>query len=191
MHKRFIIAALLLIAGAASLWFLGRPAYRRHKETRFIEQARQYLAKGDPRNASLSARQAYQINPHNLAACQIMAELAEKSRSPHLLDWRRRIAELAPTLENKLLLASAALRVQAPPCPLAAQTLEEIAPAGTNVPAYHVVAAELALKLRNIADAESHFEAAGRLDPTNELHQLNLAVLRLQSTNAALAAQAE
>src|SRR5205823_11080383 len=74
--------------------------------------------------------------------------------------------------------------------PLATQTLDELAPAAKDVAAYHVVAAELALKLRKFGEAENQFREAGRLEPTNELHQLNLAVLRLQSTNAAAAAEA-
>ena len=44
--------------------------------------------------------------------------------------------------------------------------------------------AELALRLKRPAEALAQFEQASRLEPTNELHQLNWAVLRLQSTNA-------
>ena len=82
-----------------------------------MEQARKYMAQGDYRNASLSARQTLRANPRNLEACDIMADLAERSRSPYALDWRGRIVELAPTIQNKLLLASAALRSQGPLTP--------------------------------------------------------------------------
>jgi Tfp pilus assembly protein PilF len=182
--KKAIIAGVLVLFGFLVLWFYARPTYQRHRETRALEQAKSYLAKGDYRNASLSARQTLGVNPRNLDACRIMAELAERSRSPSVLDWRRRMVELAPTVQNKLLLASTALRSQDPPYPLAAQTLDELKDSAGDVAAYHTVLAELALRLKRPAEAIAQFEQASRLEPTNELHQLNLAVLQLQSTNA-------
>ena len=190
MKKAILVAGIIVIIGAPGLWFYGRPAYHRHKEARSLEQAKKFMASGDYRNASLSARQTFQLNPRNLDACRIIAELGEKSRSPDVLDWRRRIAALAPTVENKLILASTELRVQGPPYPLAAQTLEELGASAKDVAAYHVLCAELALKLNKTSEAAAQFEEASRLEPTNELHQLNLAVLRLQSTNASLASGA-
>jgi predicted Zn-dependent protease len=188
--KKAIVLGLVAIGGVLGLWFYGRPAYRHYRERQSAQQATAFMAKRDYRNASLSARQALQRNPTNLVASRITAELAELSRSPAALDWRRRVAEIEPTVENKLLLASTAMRAQAPPYPLASQTLEEMAESAKGVAVYHAVCAELALKLRKSADAAACFEQASRLDSTNELYQLNLAVLRLQSTNAAAAAQA-
>jgi Flp pilus assembly protein TadD len=46
---------------------------------------------------------------------------------------------------------------------------------------------QLALKLNRLADAEAHLQAAIRLDPTNRSHQMNLAVLHLQSRDAEVA----
>jgi len=179
--------ALLLLAGAGIWW--GRPAYRDWKQRRLLAQTQTFLAKGDLRNASLSARQVLSLNPSNLVACQLMAGWAEKAGSPALLDWRRRIAEVSPTLENRLLLASTALRFQRPPYPLTAQILDDLRAEATNLPAFHVVSAELALRLKELDAAQAHFQAAARLEPTNELYQLNLAALRLASTNNALAAE--
>jgi predicted Zn-dependent protease len=182
--KKAILASVVVVAGVLGLWFYARPAYKRHRETQAVEQARSYLAKGDYPNASLSARQALRLNPLDLEACRIMADLAERSRSPYVLDWRRRIVEAAPTVENKLLLASSALRAQAPPYPLAADTLEELKGSATNLAAYYAISAELALRLKRADEAATQFERASRLEPTNELYQLNLAVLQLRSTNA-------
>lgn len=185
--KKAILGSLIIALGCLGLWLFGRPAYRHYRETRAIGQARKSLAKGDYRNASLSARQTLQANPLNIEACQLMADLAERSRSPYVLDWRRRIVEVAPTIQNKLMLAASALRAQAPPYPLTAQTLDELKDSAADVAAYHAVAAELALRLKKPGEAIAQFEQASRLEPINELHQLNLAVLLLQSTNAAAA----
>src|SRR5882762_10482863 len=184
MRKTVIAVLIALAVGAAGFWFAGRPAYRRHQERRAAEQAVEFMAKGDQRNASVSARRALQLNARNLKACEVMAELNELSRSPGALDWRRRIAETAPTIENKLRLAATAMRSQGPPFTLATQTLEELGDSGKDNPAYHTVAGELAVKLQHRAEAAAHFEAASRLDPANEMNQLNVAVLRLDSTNA-------
>src|SRR2546421_228449 len=102
MKKAVIMGTLGFIVGVLALWFGGRPMYRRHQERRAVEQAIQFMARGDRRNASLSARRALQINSRNLEACRVMAELNEMARSPAALDWRRRIAETSPTIQNKL-----------------------------------------------------------------------------------------
>jgi Flp pilus assembly protein TadD len=182
--KKVIIAGVIVVLGLLGLWFYARPVYKQHREARALAQAKSYLAKGDYRNASLSARKTLGANPRNVEACRIMAELAERSRSPAVLDWRRRMVELAPTVQNKLLLASSTLRSEDPPYPLAAQTLDELKDTAVDVAAYHSVLAELALRLKRPAEAAAQFEQASQLEPTNELHQLNLAVLQLQSTNA-------
>ena len=80
--KKAILASVVIALGCLALWLYGRPAYRRYRETRAVEQARKSLAKGDYRNASLSARQTLQVNPLNLEACRIMADLAEKIPLP-------------------------------------------------------------------------------------------------------------
>ena len=117
--------ALVLLIGGAGIWW-GRPAYRHWKERRLVAQAQAFLAKGDFANGSLCARQVLSLNPSNLVACQLMAGLAEKAGSPALLDWRRRIAEVSPTPENRLSLAATALRLQRPPYSLTTQILDDL-----------------------------------------------------------------
>ncbi len=191
MRKSVFIAGVLLVLLAAGFWFVGRPAYRKHRETVSMQKARDYLAKGDVRNANLMARQTLLANPNNLEACRMIAEIAEALRHPLALDYRRRAVEIEPSISNKLQLASTALRAQGPPFPLATQTLDDLADTARNDASYHVLRGELSLKMKKPAVAEEEFAEASRLDPTNELHQLNLAVLRLHSTNAVQAAQAK
>ncbi len=180
-----IVAALILLAG--TVW-LGRSTYRQHEEARDQAQAQAFLAKGDYRNALLSARSTLLLDPTNVPASRVMAAIADLSHSPAALDMLRRIVQIAPTVENKLLLAAAGLRYQNPPFPLTTQILEELA--ATNLAGYQVVAASLALSTRRVAEAEEHFETAARLEPTNRLYELNLAVVRLGETNEAKAASA-
>lgn len=182
-----ILAGLIILA--ATGWF-GRTYYHQYKEKHSVSQARAFLASGDYRNALLSARQTLLLNPTNVAACRVMVALGELSHSPAVLDWLRQIAQAEPTIENKLLLASSGLRYQSPPFALTAQILDELAATATNLASYQVVAASLALSTRQLAQAENHFEIATRLEPTNQLYELNLAVIRLGGTSETKAAWA-
>ncbi len=187
--KKIIIVGFVLAALGAT-WWLGRPAYRAYKEKKFAAQATEALAKNQPRKALLAAQQVLAINSNNPAACRVMADLADLSRSPHAMVWRRRIAEMEPTLSNRVVFASCALRYEQPPFPMTSQTLQEVAPGASNDVAFHLVSAQLALKQNRIADGEKHLEAAIRLEPANALHQINLSVVRLESRDAAVAAVA-
>ena len=177
------IAAILIVLAAAG-WF-GRSAYKSYQEKHSLSQAQAFLASGDYRNALLSARQTLLLNPTNVPACRIMAALADLSHSPAVLDWQQRIVETEPTIENKLAWAATGLRYQNPPFPLTAQILDELAATATNLVTYQMVAANLAVRTRRLADAETHFETAAKLDPTNQLYELNLAIIRLGSANEA------
>lgn len=185
------IAITIAVVGALALGvWVGRPLYRQAKERRAITQARAFLERGDWTNALLCARQALAVNPTNLAACELMAGFAEWRRSPYALLWRKRLADAAPTLTNRLALAACALRFEAPPFAIAEQTLADLAGDAQSNAAYHVIASELAIKLQRFGAAERHLRAAARLEPTNELHRVNLAVLRLGATDTNVAAQA-
>jgi predicted Zn-dependent protease len=188
--KLWTAAAVMgLVAG---IW-LGRPAYRRFKEKRSLRQARGFLEKRDYRNAALSLETALAINPSNVPAARLMADVLDEVQPPAALVWRQRVTELAPTINDRILLAATALRVEKPPFILAAQTLQGLRPvAETNI-AYQLTASRLALRLNRLTDAEAHERAAAALEPTNRLHRLNLATICLQSpdTNAASVARRE
>lgn len=186
-----ISAALVLVLVLAAGYWFGRPAYRQFKEARGLKLAKEFLQQGDRRNAMLSLRVALAANPANLEATRIMADLQAEAQSPAAVGWWRRVVELSPTLENRLLFAATALRVEKPPYPVVTQTLEELQKAGaeTNT-AYHLLASQLALRLNRIEAATTHLDAAVKLEPTNRLHQLNLATLRLRQADSAAARQA-
>ena len=185
-----IVAIVLAMAALVVAGWLGRPAYHNYKVKRDATRAQTFYDHADYRNALLSTRQALQLDPSNLTACRIMVQLADLSRSPTALDWQRRLTELDPSVTNKIMLASLGLRYQDYPYALARQTLDAVAPEAAQLPMYQVVCAELALKSRRLAEAETHLAAALQLDPTNRQYAMNLAVVRLSSTNAVTLAAA-
>jgi len=181
--KTLYIALGILVAVAAGAW-LSRPAYKHWKQQRCVEQARGFLAREDYRNAALAARQALTLNPANIEATRVMAELVEKTRSPGAISWRQRLVELEPaSITNRLRLAEAAL--VAGQMALASQSLQAIAPTNRVTVPFQEMAAMIALATNNFSAAEAHYVEAIRLDPTNRLLQLNRAVLEMQSTNVA------
>src|SRR5207245_6700324 len=99
---------------------------------------------------------ALALNSSTLAATRLMADLFDQGQSPAALGWRRRVCEIEPSLESKVLLAACALRYEKPPFAIAAQALEESRPRGETNTAYHLVASQLALRLNRLADAETH-----------------------------------
>lgn len=189
-RKKWLLLAASVAIGLGLFFGPARAFYQRQKEQRSLALARHFFSKGDYSNASLSARQVLLQNPANIPACRIMAEIADRLQLPMALDWRRRLAELVPTAETKLQLAEAGLRCQSRPFPLTEQILQELSTTATNLAFYHVVAAELALNLRQLDAAGSQFASAVQLAPTNRIYQLNLAMVQLSSRNPATLAAA-
>src|SRR6266508_4266700 len=98
--KRVLIGVLLFaVLAGLGLWFFGRPICHRHKEKRLVRMAQAFMQKAEYPKAWVAVRQIYQLNTNNVEACRILADLAELGRSPHAVVWRRRVAELAPTLD--------------------------------------------------------------------------------------------
>jgi predicted Zn-dependent protease len=187
MRKKTALLLLslpLLVGAVAALWLYARPAYHRAKEARFVRQTAAALAREDYRTAWLSAQQTVRLNPTNAEAVRVLVDLAMRAQLVTELDLRRRFTALEPSLTNRLQLAAASLRLQRPPYPVAAEVLEDLAATAEQAPQYHLVAAELALKLNQRATAVRHLERAATLDPTNGLPALQLAVLQLDGPEA-------
>ncbi len=188
-QRKWFWLAGIAIALVAGLWF-GVRYYGEFKEQRRMVQARNFFEAGKYRDAHLTAQLILRANPQNVEACRIMAELTERARDPSTLAWRRQVAQLSPTLDNQLTLAAAAMLFERPPYPLARQTLDSIQTAGQTNAAFHVIAAQVAIKLNQTAEAQAHYEQAIKLEPDKETHRLNLAVLRLQADDPAIVAGA-
>ena len=139
------------------------------------------LTKDDFDGASRAAREVLQLHHESLPAFRILAEASEKQNRPETVAWRSQIARLEPeNLDSQLNLASAALRFGR--LDVAQKALEAVPQAQRDRAAYHVVAGWLARAQGNEADVEVHFAAAVAREPSNDLYQFNLAVLRIRST---------
>lgn len=187
MRKILIIllcSTTVLLAG-----YVGLRAYSSWKQTHFLSLARRFAAQGDLRNAFLSAQQVIHDSPRNIEAWRFLADVAETNRAPETVLWRSRVLELAPdSAEDRLALVRAALAQG--DLLTATNALAGTHDAATNTANYHILAGFAAVAMRQIPQAEAHFVQVSQLQPTNPVAQLNLAVLRLNQTNASAQSEA-
>ncbi|CAA9225025.1 MAG: hypothetical protein AVDCRST_MAG42-1376 [uncultured Chthoniobacterales bacterium] len=168
----FLIAALLLTYAPR--------AYGTWRESRLVARANEMLQKQDLDGASAAAQQILQVRPDSVAAFHILADATEKQHRPETVAWRSQIARVLPqSLDAQLNLASAALRFGQ--LDTARRAVDNVAEPDRDKPAYHVVAGWLAKAQGNEKAVEDHFAAAVAKEPTSDLYQFNLAVLRIRS----------
>jgi hypothetical protein len=172
------LLGLLILVGFGS-----SGAYISPRQARLVSQARKYMAKSNTQTALLCLRRALSYNANYVDASRAMAELTEKIRSPAALLWRSRVSELSPkSVPDRFALAQTAMLFR--DYLSATNALAGVPKAERNSLEYHNLAGSLAAALHLLAEAETHFAAAARLEPTNPMPQFNLAVVRLQTTNA-------
>jgi predicted Zn-dependent protease len=187
--KKILIVLLILSLLAMGGGYVAYRGYKSIRQVRLIKQARAYLAKPDDRRAYLCLQRALRYNPKDVAACRLMAELAERTHSPAALVLRSRVVELDPhSLDDRLSLVQCATMFRN--YAAATNALEGVDVAGKKTAAYHMAAGTLDATANLPAQAEAHFLEVIRLEPTNQIAQLNLAVVRLHGTNATAASEA-
>ena len=193
---------IFVLSGCIVLLLLGYMGYRGYqvwkqsheawKQSHGLAMAKAYYAKvaasgytdkAALQNTVLSLHQVLNANPRNIEANRMMAVLTEADRKLEALVWRERVLELNPnSFDDRLSMAQAALIFQ--DYHLATNTLAGVAEADKNTEAYHNVAGSAALAAGQPDQAEMHFSESVRLDPTNPIPQVNLAVVRLHQSNA-------
>lgn len=170
-----------LVATSGLGYTYGLPKYRALMERQYSQQAELWFRKGDLSRAVLRARQTLSLNPTNLPATRVLAEVADLYNSPWALYWRQRAALFTPTPSNQLSLASTALKFETFPFATALRALAAVPPEARATPTYHLLSGAAALKLGNLQEAEQHYAEAARLDPDNPATRMSLAVVRLHS----------
>ena len=181
MRKTIIV--LSCCVGLLLLGYSGYRGYQVWKQSHGMAMARAYFAKGDARNTIISLEGVLHTNPRNIDACRMIAGMTESVRDQRALVWRERVLELNPkSFEDRLALVQASIIFQ--DYPLASNTLAGVTGADRKTAAYNYIAGNVSLVEGHLDDAEAHFSEAIRLDPSNPVPQMNLAVVRLHRNNA-------
>lgn len=176
------IAVMMVVAGAG--WF-GRKAYKKSMERRLVSEAKRYLATNDIRNASLSLQRALELNPISASASDLMADVLENAGAP-ALNWRIRASKLDPKDATKRLRWAEAA-IKADDLTSAKEALDGLDEKSKSSAGYHKLKGALAWSERRPTEAEAEYLAAARLEPGNPSVQMNLAIIRLNSTNEVIA----
>lgn len=172
-----IFAALVLPAG----WF-GFQFYRSEKQKRLRTNAAEAIGKAAYQQAAFWATAALNHQPNGIEENRLMADLADAVKSPSVLAWRERVAELDPkTLTNYLAWARSALEMNEPA--VAWQALSRAPSSATNDAGWQSLSAAVAAARNKLDEAEIHFEQAARLEPLNPQNQVNLQSFRLFSAD--------
>src|SRR5437868_4619609 len=171
-----LVVALIAFGG-----YCGYGSWRKHH---LAAQAQDFFDQKDYQSAVLVARHLLQLDPKNIAACRIVAETAELAGKREALSWREQVVALDPSdPANRIALANAAMRFGQ--SDLARKTLDAVAASGRANLKYHELNGALAIAEKNKALAETEFAAALELAPNDPQLALNLATLRLTSSESA------
>ena len=108
-QKVWLFSATIVVLLAIIGVLLAR-GYLRLAEKMDLTTAQLLLAKGDYAGAMASATKALNINSTDVNACVVMADASEMAHLRTEWYWVQQLANLNPTVENKLRLAETGLR---------------------------------------------------------------------------------
>ena len=166
-----LLAALVLAGGAVGFRYVNLQLALRRAHGEFLKK--QFT------RAEFWANGALRIEPTNVGATRLMAEINEAQDRPAALYWRIRAAQLEPANPGNIMAwAKSALRFGQ--TDLALRALKSLkADVAAKSAEYEELMAGCALASHATRDAESHFMKAMEIDPGNPLHRVNLEAFRL------------
>ena len=181
---RIVVVTVLVLVGIVVAWkWKGRTMYGRWTRTSQLANAERLARTGRLQAAAAAAQSILQVDPVNLGATALIADIAEKSGARDSVRWRERMVALEPwNTTNMVNWAQSALRYHD-----YFTALKALRGFPTNPPPpafYHETAGAVALGIGDRQQADAHFSEALRLDPTNVTRQMNLAKLRLSAEPA-------
>jgi Flp pilus assembly protein TadD len=175
--------AAALVAVVLIAWG-GFRAYRTWQERHLVRQSAAYLGGGDMKAATLTARRALQLNPDNIDATRLIAQIADRSGDRTAVDWWRKVVGLGSHgTDDALGLVRAALRNN--DFATAENTLAAFDEAGKRSAGYQAACGRLAEMKKRPVEAESHWAKASEAAPNDPAYQFQLALLRLDLGDAA------
>jgi tetratricopeptide (TPR) repeat protein len=185
LRKGVVLLSLLILCVALPVCRYGPRVYSRWEQHRLITQTRSLLAANDYARAILCLRRILELNPANLEASRLFAELADKVGRPEAVSFRERVCLLAPdSFDDAYAWAVSALKFG--DLTRASEALKILKKTGENRAGYHEIAARIAVAERRPVEAHAEFSEALKLTPGDQMLQLQAAVLDIQSKNPAV-----
>ncbi len=186
--KNFFVA-ILILSVVAVLGFSGYRGYSIWSQAELVSRAKECLEKGNSIGAMIALRNVMAINRLNPDACRLMGDFAETDHSPEVVQWRQRLLVIDPeSFTNHVLLARAALEFG--DLATAQKTLDRVNAEDKKTSTFYMTQGAVYVAGHSLDLAEAQFTEALKLEPDNSQLQLNLALIRLQSTNTSVASVA-
>jgi tetratricopeptide (TPR) repeat protein len=178
-------AVLVGIVGFAAILILPR-TIASWQQRRLLTSAQAFLERGDLRSAMISCRQLLQLNPDEQRAYPILIAINEQANSPQALSWASKWVDLSNG-DSQALARLGVLALKFGELEAAQDALNRL-PAPVKESA-QILALQAAIDVMagNLGDAESLFDRAAKLEPSNHSHRLNLLKIRMQLGDAAKA----
>ena len=172
---RFLLPGLLLLGLLA--WG-GSRLYLQRRDRMLMDAATRAVETRDLPSARVWLQRLYLTHPNDVATYRLIARFHATQHHPEELTWRLRVVQTGPaTLDDHLSWASAALRLNQ--VGVAREALARVPPAWQENAGYHELCAGVAVALGQPQAADDHFSTAVRLEPSDPIHAINLAALRL------------
>ena len=172
---RVLLPVLLLLGLVA---WEGSRLYLQRRDRMLVDAATRAVETRDLSSARVWLQRLYLTHPNDVATYRLIARFHATQRHPEELTWRLRVVQTGPaTLDDYLSWASAALRLGQ--VGVAREALARVPSAWQENAGYHELCAGVAVALGQPQAADDHFSAAVRLEPSDPIHPINLAALRL------------
>jgi tetratricopeptide (TPR) repeat protein len=189
-RKKAFLALLICAALALLVGWFGSQFYRAEKQKRLRANAAEAIGKGAYQQAAFWVTAALNNQPNGIDENRLMGDLADAVKSPSVLAWRERVAELDPkSLANFLAWARSALEMNEPA--IAWQALSRAPSSAIKDAGWQSMSAAVAAARNKPDEAEIHFEQAAKLEPQNPQNQVNLQSFRLFSADTNKAQKAK
>jgi tetratricopeptide (TPR) repeat protein len=186
---RIIVISGALLIALVLLIFFGHRAYVHWQAPRLAKQAQAAIQSNDFTRASLLAQRALQLDRGSADAARAVADIADKQGAGDALSWRQFVVKSLPnSIPDRLALVRTALRLGQ--TKVAQDTLGAIPNQDRENAEYHACAAQLALALNKLEEADAHYQRATELDPKNVVFAFNRAVVELRFLDKRDAAEA-
>ena len=181
----------LIIVSLCLVFVVGFAGYRGYciwSQKKLLRMTHEFIKAGDVSNAMLSLRNLLEINPHNVDGCRYMADFAELAHSPQAIEWRQRVVDVEPnSISNRLALIQTAIAFS--DMKTAQKAFDAVPAADKKSAVCQQLAGVLDLTSQHLDLAEAHFREAARLEPTNPVPQLDVALVELQMRDPAAIAR--
>jgi len=178
-HLAFSIIAVVTLVGLGLVALLLPGQLSSWREKKLLSAARASFERGDLQDAVIICRQLLQGSAFEPDACRLMVAINEQANSPQAVGWALKLAEFSHD-EPEALAKLAMVGLKFGETGVAEDALNRLPAPAKGTAGIISIQGGLAIIAGQSEKAESLFERATRLEPSNLNWRLNLLKLHLQ-----------